>query len=329
MSTVFNGINHILMSATSPVGETSDLLADMESTVSEVKDVVTAVTTGSDQAGAEVNNLLTSFYNKILELGSNLLAGVIVAVIGWYIVKFLSKGCSKLLHRSKKIDESVASFLSSLIGMGLKIILAVTVVATLGVEMSSITALVASAGLAISLSLQGCLSNFSGGVLILVLKPFTVGDYIIDSNGNEGSVTAIDIIYTKLLTADNKAVVVPNGALANATVTNVTKEPLRRIDFNVSIDYSEDVDKVKKILVDLANEHPLVLKDQEIKAMVNKFDPSAIDMILRVWVNTEDYWDLKWEMQALIKLTFDKNNIVIPYDKLDVNIVEPVKEETK
>ncbi len=262
---------------------------------------------------------LTNLYQKLLQLGGHLLKAIIIAIVGWYIVKFISKWCRKFLMRSR-LDDSVSGFLASLIGMILKIVLVLTVIGTLGIEMTSISTLVASAGLAVSLSLKGCLSNFAGGVLILILKPFAVGDYIIDSDGNEGTVTSIDIIYTKLLTPDNRAVVIPNGTLANATVTNVTKEAKRRIDFSVSIDYDEDISKVRDILENLAKENAYVLKDEEISAKVNRFDPSAIDMILRVWVKSENYWDAKFQLQELIKTTFDKCNVVIPYEKLDVNL---------
>lgn len=262
---------------------------------------------------------LESMYQKALQLGGHLLKAIVVAVVGWYIVKYLSKWCKKLLTRSH-LDDSVSGFLASLISVILKIVLVLTVIATLGVEMTSISTLVASAGLAVSLSLQGCLSNFAGGVLILILKPYAVGDYIIDSDGNEGTVTSIDIIYTKLLTVDNRAVVIPNGKLADATVINSTKESKRRIDFNVSIDYSEDISKVREVLVSLAQNNAYVLQDEEISALVNKFDPSAIDIILRVWVKSENYWPAKYEIQELIKTTFDREEIVIPYDKLDVNV---------
>lgn len=286
---------------------------------------LTSVVLTEPESISRFQSILDTLFKKLAGLGSNLLTALIVGVIGWYIAKFISKACKRILTRSKLAD-SVSGFLSSLINMSLKVILAVIVATTLGIEMTSIVALIGSAGLAIGLALQGCLSNFAGGVLILVLKPFTVGDYIIDSNGNEGTVTAIDIIYTKLLTPDNQSVVIPNGNLANATVTNVTKEPFRRIDFNVSIDYSEDTEKVKNILLEIAFENQYVLKDRDIAAFVNKFDPSAISMTLRVWVESVNYWTLKWEMQELIKLTFDKNNIVIPYDKLDINVIQPEKQ---
>ena len=272
------------------------------------------------EAASRLEQIADFFIEKLSGFGSNLLTAGIVALAGWYIIKLIVKAFSKILFKSK-LDDSVASFLSSLISMTLKVILIITVITTLGVQMSSIVALVGSAGLAIGLALQGCLSNFAGGVLILVLKPFKVGDYIIDGIGNEGTVTNIDIIYTKLLTADNRAVIVPNGSLANATLINVTQEDTRRIDFNVSVDYSEDIDKVKGILLELAEKDDFVLKDQDYLAFVNKFDPSAINMTLRVWVSSENYWTAKAEIQVMIKIAFDRNNIVIPYDKLDVNVI--------
>ncbi len=341
----------------------------------------TAVT--EPEAVTRLEKILDKLFEKLSALGSNLLTAALVAIIGWYIIKFIVKAFSKLLFRSK-LDDSVASFLTSLTGMVLKILLIIIVITTLGIDVTSILALVGSAGLAIGLALQGCLSNFAGGVLILILKPFKVGDYILDGNGNEGTVTSIDIIYTHLLTADNsidiiythlltadnRAIVVPNGALSNATIMNNTEQEVRRIDFNVSVDYSENIDKVKRILLELAQNDEFVIKDDETRpysafvnkfdpsaismtlrsenidkvkrillelaqndefvikddetrpysAFVNKFDPSAISMTLRVWVTTADYWTAKAHIQEMIKMAFDKNDIVIPYDKLDVNI---------
>ena len=249
--------------------------------------------------------LLGKFQDWIIDSAEKLAIAIVIAVIGWYIVKFIVRGVRKSLQRSK-LDASISGFLLSMVNYALKIILFIIVITTLGVEMASIVAVVGSAGLAIGLALQGCLSNFVGGVLILVTKPFVVGDYITDANGNEGTVTAIDIIYTSLLT--------------NNIVTNSTKEKERRIDFNVSIDYSEDVLKVKEILNALGKESPYTLLEREVNVFVNSFDPSGITMTLRLWVKSEQYWEAKWKFQEDIKRTFDAYHIVIPYDKLDVNI---------
>lgn len=250
-----------------------------------------------------------------------LLKAVIVAIVGWYIIKFLCKWIKKILLKSK-LDDGISGFLSSVLRTILQGLLVIIVIGIMGIPMSSIVALIGSAGLAIGLALQGCLTNFAGGVLILIVKPFKVGDYIIDSNGNEGTVTAVDVIYTKLVTADNQTVTIPNGTLANSTVVNTTKEPQRRLDFNVSISYEEDIDRVKAVLMEAAGCCSYRLEEQECTTFVRSFDPSAVKITLRFWVKSEDYWTVKWEMQETIKKHFDKNKISIPYDQLDVHVVD-------
>lgn len=253
--------------------------------------------------------------------GLTLLKAIIVAVVGWYLIKFICKWAKKILLRSR-LDDGISGFLSSVLRTILQALLVIMVIGIMGIPMSSIVALIGSAGLAIGLALQGCLTNFAGGVLILIVKPFKVGDYIIDSNGNEGTVTAIDVIYTKLLTADHKSVTIPNGTLANSTVINTTKEDRRRLDFDVSISYEEDIDRVKSVLMDVAGACTCRLEDQECTTFVRSFDPSAVKITLRFWVKSEDYWTVKWEMQESIKKHFDQNEISIPYDQLDVHVVD-------
>lgn len=265
---------------------------------------------------------LEGILNGLMDLGLHILKAGLAAIIGWYIVKFLAKWIRAALNKSR-LDDGIAGFLASVIHMSMKIILALTVIGFLGIPMSSIVALVGSAGLAIGLALQGCLTNFAGGVLILVLKPFKVGDYIIaDSIGNEGTVTSIDVIYTKLLTADNRAITIPNGALSNSTLINVTREQFRRLDFMVSIDYAEDIDRVKDVLMKVGLDNSYVLKDRDCSVFVNSFDPSSVSVGLRFWVKTEQYWEAKWYIQERIKKTFDAHHISIPFDQLDVHLVE-------
>ena len=252
--------------------------------------------------------------------GLTLLRAIIVGVIGWYIIKIISKWARSLLNKSN-LDDGMAGFLTSVITAILRCLLVVIIIGILGIPMSSVVALVGSAGLAIGLALQGCLTNFSGGVLILIVKPFKVGDYIIDSAGNEGTVTAIDIIYTKLLTSDNRTVTIPNGTLANSTVINTTREPVRRLDFNVSISYEENIDRVKEVLLRTARESGYVVEEQEYRAFVASFDPSAVKITLRFWVKSEDYWEAKWTMQEAIKKQFDAEGISMPFDQLDVHVV--------
>jgi len=274
-----------------------------------------------EQALRDTVDLMGVIKEKLVGFGQNLLGAVIVLIIGWYIVKFMTRSVKKILSKSK-LEASVSGFLNSAVNIGLKVILAIMVVTRLGIEMTSIATLIGSAGLAIGLAFQGSLSNLAGGVLILVLKPFLVGDYIIDGDHNEGRVTAIDIFYTKILTPDNRAVIIPNGTLANSTIINASKEDIRRIDFNVSIDYKENIEKVKGILYELGAKSEYTLKDKEIQVFVNKFDPSAIDMVLRLWTNAADYSGAMWTIRESIKTTFDKEGVVIPYNQLDVNIVQ-------
>ena len=255
----------------------------------------------------------------VVSCGFALLQAILTAIIGWYVIKLLTRWGKKLLKKTA-LEESIINFIVAIINAGLKVLLVISLIGIMGVPMSSIIAVIGSAGLAIGLALQGCLTNLAGGVLILLVKPFKVGDYIIEAGGFEGTVTAIDIIYTKLLTADNRAVTIPNGTLANSTVINVTKEKIRRLDFSVSVGYHENIDKTKQVLLEAANKSPYILKDKECAVFVNNFDPSRISMILRFWVDSDHYWTAKWETQEDIKRAFDDNHIEIPYEQLDIHI---------
>ena len=182
-------------------------------------------------------------------------------------------------------------------------------------------AVLGSGGLALGLSLQNSLSNFAGGILLLLSKPFVVGDYII-ALGNEGVVSKIDVIYTTLLTPDNRKIVLPNGSLSGANIVNVTNQDTRRVDITVGVDYASDISYVKSVLEEIAKSQELILKDQDILVYVDSFDSSAITMGMRVWTKSEDYWTVKWDLQEKIKITFDEKHISIPYERMDVSLVE-------
>ena len=282
-----------------------------------------ADTAGSAGAAAStVSVWMEKLGDAAMGLAVTLLQAVVVAVIGWYLIRFVCKWAKKLLMKSR-LDDGMSGFLASVLRSVLHGLLVIIVVGIMGIPMSSIVALIGSAGLAIGLALQGCLTNFAGGMLLLIVRPFKIGDYIIiDNNGNEGTVTAIDVIYTKIITADNRSVTIPNGTLANSTVINTTKEEKRRLDFNVSISYDEDIDRVKGVLMDAAGDCEQRLDGEECVAFVRSFDPSAVKMTLRFWVKSEDYWTVKWGMQETIKKHFDKNHISIPFDQLDVHMVD-------
>jgi small conductance mechanosensitive channel len=192
---------------------------------------------------------------------------------------------------------------------------------TVGIKTTSFVAVLGTASLAVGLSLQGSLSNFAGGVLILMLKPFKVGDYIIDSSdGKEGTVTKIDLFYTTLITPDNKKTVIPNGSLSNTSLTNVTAFETRRVDFEIGISYSADISKAKSIIEETAKANELVLKDKEIFVFVSNLDSSQVTMGIRVWTNTSDYWTVKFELTEAVKKALDENNIEIPFNQLVVHM---------
>ena len=219
------------------------------------------------------------------------------------------------------MEVSVSKFLNSLIKVGLYIVLISVLLETVGIKTTSFVAVLGTASLAIGLSIQGSLSNFAGGVLILILKPFVVGDYIIESgSGKEGTVYKIDLFYTTLITLDNKKTVIPNGNLSNTSLTNVTAFDTRRVDFEIGISYDSDIKKAREILEETAKKNDLVIKDKEIFSYVANLDASQVTLGLRVWAKTSDYWTVKFDLTEAIKNELDANNIEIPFNQLVVHV---------
>lgn len=247
---------------------------------------------------------------------------IVIAVILYYLGKKIIKITLKFLKKSfqkSNMEDGVAAFLLSVIKFALYFVLILIICQVLGLATSSVIALLGSAGLAVGLALQGSLANFAGGVLILLMKPFLVGDYIIVGD-KEGTVTSIDIIYTKLQMADNKTVVMPNGKLADSDIINVTKQEKRRIEIQVGVSYSSDLKQVKDVLEDIVNEQEDVLKDEPVDVVVGALGSSSVDMTVHVWVKCENYWQVRWAMLEEIKERFDKEGIVIPFDQLEVQV---------
>ena len=257
---------------------------------------------------------------KLFELGKVIIVALLIWYIGKKVIKLALKLTKGVLERSK-VDEGVQSFLMSLIRIVLYAILIVILIGTIGIETTSIAAVFASAGVTIGLALQGSLSNFAGGVLILILKPFKIGDYIV-AKGLEGTVIGIDIFYTKLLTTDNRLVVMPNGSLSNSDLVNVSHEATRRVDLVASVDYGSDIKKVKAILFDIGSNLEYSFEDEghPIQVYVDTYGDSAINVGLRFWVNAGDYWTAKWTANEQIKEKFDAAGISIPFNQLDVMI---------
>lgn len=281
-----------------------------------------------DLKNIDMNQLQTWLNNDLLPWLKSMffliIQVILIYLIGRKIVKWITKAVDRMLTRSS-MEEGATGFIVTVLKFVLNFILFVIIASVLGLETSSLVAIVGSAGLAIGLALQGSLSNFAGGILILVLKPFRVGDYII-AGSKEGTVTKIDICYTKMLTIDNKLVVMPNGNLSNMDIINTTNEPERRLDLKIPVEYKADLKKVKDVLTSVARScDSVLLDDHEIEIYVYKFAASSIELSLRVWCPTEMYWNLKWELQEKIMTRFVEEDIVIPFDQLEVTMVQADK----
>lgn len=258
---------------------------------------------------------------QVMDFLGNFVIALLILIVGLKIVNYIVKLCKKVFERSK-MDLMIQSFLISGLRIGLKILVVFMAVTEIGVATSSIVAVIGSAGLALGLSLQGSLSNIAGGVILLVVKPFEVGDYILEeSSGKEGTVQSIGIMYTKLHSVDNKAILIPNGNLSNASITNVTNQNKRRVDLIIGIEYSEDIKRVKDVLSKVIHSETVLLKNEPIQIFVSDFKESCIDMGIRYWVRTDDYWESRWRVLEKIKYAFDEQNITIPFNHLDVNVI--------
>lgn len=257
---------------------------------------------------------------KALQLGIKVVLAFLVLVIGMKVIKWVRKILRKALTKGNA-DIGVIQFLDALVRFSLIAVLILLVASGFGLETTSIITVLGSAGIAIGLAIQGSLSNFAGGVLILLLKPFKVGDYIKeDTKGNEGTVIEISLFYTKLRTYDEKIIVLPNGNLANNSLTNVTGQELRKLEIKVGISYEADIKKAKEILLSLAEKEESVLKDKEKKVFVDQLADSSVILGLRCYVSSDDYWEAKWKLTEDIKYAFDQNDIGIPFQQMDIHI---------
>ena len=249
---------------------------------------------------------------------------VILAIVIYFIAsKVIVKICAFIRAAMNKAgaDTGVIQFLTSFVKTALYFLLIVSIAVRFGIKESSIAALLASGGVAIGLALQGGLSNLAGGVIIMLLRPFTVGDYIIENtNSQEGTVVKIDLFYTTLSTVDNKRITIPNGNITNSSIVNVTSQDKRKLEIKVMIGYQSDLKKAKGILETLLHADPAIMSEQEMLVFVDELADDGVILGLRAWVKTEDYWPAKWRLNEEIKLTFDEEDIDIPYPQLDVHI---------
>jgi small conductance mechanosensitive channel len=261
--------------------------------------------------------------NFLIELGTTvglkILYAVIVVILGCKLVKLLVRRLRKG-KLFQKMDHSVSNFLVNLINVSLRVIVFVTAAMILGVPATSFVAVLTSAGVAIGLALQGSLSNLAGGIMILIFKPFRIGDFIESSGNMKGTVEDISIFYTVLITPDNKVVHCPNGSLSNTDIVNYSKKEIRRVDLTVSCAYGSDVEQVKRLLTDTVVVHPLVLTDPSPFVRLNECADSSLNFTLRAWCKNADYWTVYFDLKEQVKKALDDNNIQIPFQQMDVHI---------
>lgn len=266
-----------------------------------------------------IMNWLKGVLPNLLSFVIQLLIALVLFWIGKKLIKWIVKVASSAMERAK-VDKSVANFLGQLIRYGLYFVLVFVLLGVFGVGTGSAVAILGSLGVTVGLALQGSLSNFAGGVLILILKPFGIGDYIVDGSGKEGTVSSISIFYTTLTTVDNKVVLIPNGSLMNSTITNVSKMDKRRVDLIVGVAYEADVAEVKAALQEVVAGEDRILRDLPVQIFVDELADCSVNYGIRVWVSTSDYWAVKWQLTENVKLKLDEKNISIPYPQLDVQI---------
>lgn len=267
--------------------------------------------------GVDVEQLLSKLLDWGIEVGKDLLGAIIIYIVGRFIIKQVGRLLARILEK-RKLEISVQTFLRSLVSILLNLILAFAIVSRLGVETTSFAALLASAGVAIGMALSGNLSNFAGGLIILVFKPFKVGDYIEGQNAN-GTVREIQIFHTILTTVDNKVIYVPNGALSSNAITNYNKQETRRAEWVFGVEYGEDFEKVKAVLQRIIDADPRILKNPAPMIALGALSASSVDIKVRAWAKTADYWDVYFDMNKIVYDTFNKEGIGFPFPQLTVH----------
>jgi len=253
-----------------------------------------------------------------MRYGPQLILAVVVLIVGMWIVNRVVRVMGKGMERSN-VEPTLAKFLGSLVSIGLKALLLISVASMVGIATTSFIAILGAAGLAVGLALQGSLGNFAGGVLVLLFKPYKVGDFI-EAQGVAGTVSEIQIFNTVIKTADNKVIIVPNGAVSNGIITNYSMEATRRVDFVFGIDYGDDIKKAKDILARLIDADSRALKDPAPVIVVSELGDSSVNITCRVWVNAADYWGLNFDLTELVKITFDQEGLSFPFPQQDVHM---------
>lgn len=267
------------------------------------------------------------FLEKMIKLvtsfGIKLLGAILVLVIALKIIGSIKKWIKKS-PKLDKVDPGVRTFMYSFVSIGLYVVLVIVVAGMIGIPATSFITVLASCGVAIGLALQGSLSNFAGGLMILLFKPFKVGDYI-EASGESGTVVEITVVYTILLTPDNKRITIPNGTLTNSVIENYSAEDLRRVDLTFKTAVDSDVNQVKEILEKVASAHPLALAEPEPMVRLSDHNTSSLTFITRVWCKTDDYWTVHFDLKESVERAFAENHIQIPYPQVDIHVKDTDK----
>lgn len=253
-----------------------------------------------------------------VEYGITLIGAILALIIGLWVIKKITNVFGRTLVK-REVDPSLVPFLRGILNALLKVSLIITIASMIGLEMTSFIAVLGAAGLAVGLALQGTLQNFAGGVIILLIKPFKVGDFI-DAQGHSGTVKEIQIFNTILNTPDNKIIIVPNGDLANASVTNYSMMPTRRVDFSFGIGYDDDLEKAKSVIMDIIRADKRIHADPEPFIRLGEMADSSLNITTKVWVDAGDYWPVHFDLLERVKERFDKEGISIPYPQMDVHL---------
>lgn len=276
-------------------------------------------------SNSSTEELLSELVDKAVSFGLKVMAAVAIYIIGAWLIRKLKKVIGKIFEK-KNTDAAIASFIQSIISIALTVVLVIITVGALGIDTTSIAALLAGGGMAIGLALNGTVQNFAGGIMILVFRPFKSGDYI-QTQGFEGIVTEVNIVSTKLTTVDNKCVVIPNGSLSNGTINNFSQNDLRRLSWNVDVEYGSSSDLTKEVMLELMKNDKRILTTADGApadpfVALSELSSSSVKFVMRAWVRADDYWDVNFDMNESIYKELPKKGIMFPYQKLDVTILK-------
>lgn len=272
---------------------------------------------------SQVESLMEQAYDYLISAAPSIILAIVTLIVGSWLIRFTTRAVKKVMVK-RDVDESLRGFLSGIVRFMLWIMLIISVVSTLGLEATSFVAVLGAAGLAVGLALQGSLANFAGGVLILLFKPFRVGD-VIEAEGEVGTVHSIDVLHTTVHTLTNKTVIMPNGSVANNTVINIGRQPKRRVDFNVGIAYDASVSEARKVILEHLSKDERIDNDPTPVVLLSNLGDSSLDLIVRCWTDTPNYWDVYFQNLEGIKEALDAANITIPFPQRDIHIISQPK----